>query len=323
MPSNENPNPLVRVTDLFGASKPLEQLVSAIERGVGNLLRPIQKRRETKVDIASYEDWNEALKRTGLEASRAELTLGERATVRVTAEHARTQRNREAVAVQAISDYRNSVANEGHDESGAGNAINAEWLDRFWRLSENVSDTQMQEVWGRVLSRKARGAAQYSARCLEALSLLSRDEAIKLERLSRFVMSARSGGIQTHFFLLDPKQFPNDRANELAKEIMKIVGALHRSIFGPAGLYVDSGSGWLQDVAVDVADGIADVSIARIPYVIRFPGNKDCISGIGSGLGITPLGAEIFSIIETQPERAYVEKLSEALSIYGLHLTPV
>jgi hypothetical protein len=66
MSDDKEPGPLVRITDLFGVAKPLEQLVSAIERGIGNLARPFQKRRETKADVAAYNEWTEALARTGL-----------------------------------------------------------------------------------------------------------------------------------------------------------------------------------------------------------------------------------------------------------------
>jgi len=161
----------------------LEQLVSAIERGIGNFMRPIQKRRETKADISAYDNWTEAIRRTGLGPKSAELTLGDRATIRLTADSLRQQENRESVAIRAIDEYVHSRTEQPRPPSSQAE-IDVEWLDRFWRLAQDVTNTEMQSVWGRILARQAGGPETFSARCLEALSLLSSKDAMALERIA-------------------------------------------------------------------------------------------------------------------------------------------
>ncbi|QWG16588.1 DUF2806 domain-containing protein [Bradyrhizobium sediminis] len=318
--ANDEEKSLVRISDLFGAAKPLEQLVSAIERGIGSFMRPIQKRRETKADVAAFDDWNEALTRTGLAPKSAELTLGDRATIRLTAEVARKQQNRESIAVEAVNEYVHSLEDLS-DPAVRDSKIQEEWLDRFWRLAEDVTDTDMQAVWGRILARKAQSPTKYSARCLEALSLLSKEEALRLENLSKFVLCAKRQNAPYHFFLSNPFRLNSDlKAEEQGKKIREIIGQTYRTTFGPAGFYTDSGSSWALDVHIDVSEGNAFLLIANTPYVIRYPTPTTCVDYIGSGLGISPLGAEIFSLIEIKPDPDYVEALSSALRVFGMKL---
>ncbi len=318
--SNDSDKSLVKITDLFGVAKPLEQLVSAIERGVGNFMRPIQKRRDTKADISSFNNWNEAISRTGLSVNAAELTLSDRAIVRLTADNIRKQHNRELVAIEAVNEHLHTLGDSSNEPQNTS-TIEAEWLDRFWRLAEDVTDKDMQTVWGRILARQAKGPARYSARCLEALSLLSRQEAKDLETLSKFVIEATAYGEPSHFFLLSPYLVSSDRPSQtLTDEIQKLIGNPFQAVFGPAGFYVDSGSGWAQDIKIDVEDGKAPVRIARKQFVIRYNASTTCLDKLGSGLGITPLGAEIFSLIESEPDSRFIELFSSALSHYGLRL---
>jgi hypothetical protein len=320
--ANDEDKSLIRISDLFGAAKPLEQLVSAIERGIGSFMRPIQKRRETKADISAYDDWNEALARTGLSPKSAELTLGDRATIRLTAETIRRQQNRESIAIEAVNEHIHSLEHQSNPKVADSN-IEQEWLDRFWRLAQDITDSDMQVVWGRILARQAREPTKYSARCLEALSLLSKDEARELEKLSKFVICANANKGSYNFFLSNPYRLNSDtKTEEQSRKIREIIGQTHRSIFGPAGFYTDSGSSWALDVHIDVLNGNALLSIANKQFIIRYPTPTTCVDYLGSGLGITPLGAEIFSLIETKPDPQYVEVLSSAFLAYGMKLEP-
>jgi hypothetical protein len=318
--SNDDDKTLIRISDLFGAAKPLEQLVSAIERGIGSFMRPIQKRRETRADVSAFQDWNEAMARTGLAPKSAELALGDRATIRVTAEAVRQQQNREFIAVNAVNEYIHSLEDQS-DPVLSRSEIEREWLDRFWRLAQDVTDTDMQAVWGRILARQAQNPTKYSARCLEALSLLSKEEARRLEKLSKFVLCAKRNDTPYHFFLSSPYRLNSDlQAEEQGKRIREIIGQTYRTIFGPAGFYTDSGSSWALDIHIDVSEGNAFLWIANTQYVIRYPTPTTCVDYIGSGLGISPLGAEIFSLVETTPDPDYVEALSSALFVFRMKL---
>ena len=189
---------LVQITDLFGLSRSADRLVAAIERGVGKLLGPLQKTRETKADISAFKNWNVALKKAGMRPTAADLTIEDRAVVRLFAEEVRHQENREAIALQAANEYRHTLSDMPEIPTAAPVGGNG-WLDRFWRLAQDVTDADMQAVWGRVLARQTSGVSKHSARCLEALSMLSREEAQFLEHLATVTSTTIVNGRPDHY----------------------------------------------------------------------------------------------------------------------------
>jgi hypothetical protein len=313
---------LIQVSDLFGVSKGADRLVQAIERGLGNFFAPYQKRRLTDAEISTFRKWRTELRKAGLEASTIDLSLDDRAVIRVYAEQSRKQENRETIAIEAAHDYRNHC--ETIDvETPADQQIESEWLDRFWRLAEDVSSSDMQAVWGRILSRQAGGVYRYSARCLETLSLISREEAQELIRLSTFVSSAVIEGTP-HYHILQYLSLGTrtDHLNKFNDRMSERVGRLRRDIFGPAGIFLDSGSGWAQDISVQIENGTANLTIAKKLYRLKYDSKTDSTDYIGGGVGISPIGAEIFSLIDSVPDAEYLAALSESLASMGIKVVP-
>lgn len=320
MTDGKQDNSLITVSDILGASKPATRLIEAIERGVGNLLQPWQSRRIAEAEISNFENWNLALERSGLAPKRAELTLQDRAAVRIVAEDIRHQQNREAVAIQATAEFKQE--DETVIESNPS-AVDAEWIDRFWRLAQDVSNADMQAVWGRILARKTTGRGTYSARCLETISLLSREEVSLLERLATLLWSATVRGKQA-FFIVHHVQQLNSKAEtqEMQARLRSIVGDLHKEIFGPAGIALDSGSGWAQSAEIDTTDGLALFSIANKSFRLTFPNADTKTAYFGSSLGISPLGGEIFSLISVTPNENYIAALADSFRADEIELKP-
>ena len=61
MSDNSPENALIKVSDIFGVSKPAIRLIEAIEGGVGGFLQPWQIKRIAKAEIYSFEQWQTAL----------------------------------------------------------------------------------------------------------------------------------------------------------------------------------------------------------------------------------------------------------------------
>jgi hypothetical protein len=277
--------------------------------------------KNTKAEIAGFESWNQALKKTGLAPRAAELSLQDRASVRVLAGEIRRQENREAVAIEAIAEFKQS----GNESNGVSETISPpidiEWIDRFWRLAQDVSDADMQAVWGKILARKTTGQGTYSARCLETVSLLSHEEITHLERLATLLCSTSVLGAKTCYIVynvhwLQTGHLPQD----LQSRLRSSVGELHREIFGPAGIALDSGSGWAQDAFIEIKQSTANFSIANSKYALTFQNIPDGPKTIGASLGISPLGAEIFSLIKVAPNPAYIAALTDAFKFYNIEM---
>jgi hypothetical protein len=234
------------------------------------------------------------------------------------AEDIRQQQNREAVAIEAVAEVREAI-----DSSPELTAppIEAEWVDRFWRLAQDITDADIQAVWGKILALKTTGRGTYSARCLETISLLSHEEITHLERLATLLWTTTLRETQIYYVLYNVHALPAGALpTDLTSKLYAAVGNLHREIFGPAGIALDSGSGWAQDSYLEAKNGIANVMIANAKYNLVFPDAPEGRKNVGASLGISPLGAEIFSLIKADPDPTYIAALTDAFKFYNIEM---
>ncbi|MDD1527424.1 hypothetical protein C7U92_16580 [Bradyrhizobium sp. WBOS7] len=322
---------LIEVKDLFGLSGAAKIVAEGIIRGVGEWARPWQTSRMAKSEVAVYQKWSEALGQNGLPTNVADLTLGERTTLRLSAQHERHQLNRESVALQIIEDVRAKP----EDVSSTGKPMDPDWLDRFWTLAENVSDVDFQSIWARILVRQATGKASYSPRTLNTLSMLTRDEAEALSRLAPFSITTLLGGVSTSLaiwstvgsslgshYTAKPKMSPDS----LDAALREVVGPVRSDVFGPAGIMVEDG--WAYEAYASVQEGVAKIRIANKPYDISgFPNplphsrskNGEVVI-LAAGVRFSAVGAEIIDLIAAQPSADYVHLLQRTFQLWGLSL---
>jgi hypothetical protein len=272
-----------------------------------------------RTQLTAFEDWNKALKRSGLSLKAAELSLEDRATVRLLAEEARRQSNRESVALNAAQEFNDSpnLLNTAPEESSE---LDVGWLDRFWLLAQDVSDSEMQQVWGRILARQTTGAARYSARALQTLSLLSRDEARELERIATFAIRTELSYKAECYVLTSFNNLgDNKQLEELSQHLATIVNykKLHREVFGPAGIYLDSGSGWGHDAGTHIKNTAGLLLICGRRIELSFPPGEDRDYFFGGGLALSPVGVEILDLIKAEANETYLTTIVEALKMLG------
>lgn len=171
---------LVEVSDLLGLSQPLTELVRAVCRGIGNVFEPWRRKRAAKADIENFKQWKRELADADELPRGFELSLEGRTAVRLRTEQARQQANRERVAIAAIEEARREPA------TGApARPLADEWIDRFWRLAQDISHEDLQRLWGRILCREARRPGTVSPLALEKIGLLTREDAKDVEALAR------------------------------------------------------------------------------------------------------------------------------------------
>jgi hypothetical protein len=284
--------------------------------------------------VSAFREWSKAFREEGLNITAADLSVQERALLRVSAEETRHQQNREAIAAGAVREFTHARLDQF---SEVGSKLDDEWVDRFWRLAQDVSDAQVQSLWARILARQSAGTAKCSARCLEALSLLSPSEATLLERIATMTTLAEAGGVSKSIIVLSLSDYRTggvsaSDAQELQRanrRVVDYVGDLHSEIFGQIGIFIDDG--WGHELAGIVGNQTVDVSIGQHPYGIegypvQLPQNPnlripDAVY-IGNGTQLSPLGSEIIGLIQTEPDKEYVKLLGDALSHTGLRLAP-
>lgn len=333
--SEGRPAALIEVKDLFGLSGAAKLIAEGIVRGVGEWVRPWQTGRAAKADVAAYQKWSEALRRDGLPANAAELSLGERTTLRLSAQNERHQLNREGVAVQIIEEVRTKP----EEVSAVGKPIDPDWLDKFWTLAENVSDTDFQSIWARILVRQATGRSSYSPRTLHTLSMMTRGEAEALSRLASLSVTTLSAGTTTapaiwlsagdHLHSHFTNHPERSELENLNADLRKRVGPTQSDVFGPSGIMVEDG--WAYEAYASVQQGKAKIKIANKPYEIcGFPDplphsrHKDEAAVLlGAGVRFSSVGAEIIDLIAAQPSKDYIQALQRVFQLWGLSLDEV
>ena len=66
--------------------------------------------------------------------------------------------------------------------------VNPDWATRFFDIAQDISDEQMQDLWGRILAGEVKQPHSYSLRTLEALKNISKEEAQLFEKISQYVL---------------------------------------------------------------------------------------------------------------------------------------
>jgi Protein of unknown function (DUF2806) len=177
------------IKDLIGISKPLTKLLEVISSGMGTLYKPTGIRREASAQADAIRllgnaqqetDMNRVLAMATTEAAtkvflvEASLQIEERARIRLEHREVQRQSNLEAVAESAIAHVSEKNSSEKVDEN---------WKTRFFNIAEDVSEPQMQELWGRILAGEVAVPGSYSVRTLEVLKNLSKEEAELFQKI--------------------------------------------------------------------------------------------------------------------------------------------
>ena len=198
----------MKLNDVLGLGKilPIDKLIDIVSKSVGKISKPYFDRKD--VDTKAYEieklaearakemkiiatavkdnfqltggiEYKEeklaisSPKELSIEAQQPILinpTLQERTQERISFQEAKKQLNIENVTAFAAEELRNEqpVSEEPLDE---------DWTTRFFNIVEDVSNEEMQALWGKILAGEIKQPKTYSLRTLELIRNLSKNEA--------------------------------------------------------------------------------------------------------------------------------------------------
>ena len=109
------------------------------------------------------EDKNE---QTGISVQ----TLENRTENRIDYQQNKKQLNLETVTAFAAEELKN-------EEPITDEPVDEDWTTRFFNIAEDISNEEMQALWGRILAGEIKKPKSYSLRTLELLKNLSKEEA--------------------------------------------------------------------------------------------------------------------------------------------------
>lgn len=199
----------MEIKDLAGLSKPLKKLIEVVSQGIGALSKPYLIRKtadakayEIKVISEAIKDNQQDLKQIGFNedklslmsmdsnAIQKEISIEERTQNRIEYKEQKRQKNIESITQKAALNL------EG-ETTVSDEPVNEDWTTRFFDYAEDISNDEMQELWGKILAGEIKQPKSYSLRTLDIIRNLSEDEAKVFMKFASLAIN--SGG--TSFIL--------------------------------------------------------------------------------------------------------------------------
>jgi len=185
--------------DLLGLAKilPLKKLIEVISQGVGKVTksyfdrkdietRALEIRELAKANADAIKTLDEAFENAhfnanlSLDGSQLSLTtepknssqstLEIRTTTRQNYLEQRRQLNIEEITAIAAENLRSQT-------NVADEKVDVDWINRFFSIAGDISTSQMQELWGRILAGEVKQPGSFSLRTLDVIRNLSKVEA--------------------------------------------------------------------------------------------------------------------------------------------------
>lgn len=322
------------MNDILGLGKilPIDKLVEVVSSVVGRLSKPYFDRKD--IDTKAYEikklaearaeemkiiskavkdnflliggiEYNEkgvvVTSPKELPTNYIELsnpTLEERVQSRIDYKEAQKQLNLESVTAYAAEQLKN-------EQPVTDQPIDEDWKTRFFNIAEEVSNDEMQALWGRILAGEIKKPKSYSLRTLELLRNLSKEEAECFIKFGQFAI--RSGGVSfivnfNHEKLLEEKYQLTFRERLLLEEL---------------GLLTAND---LQFLLQETKDNTIQIifQIGNVCVVANKEANIP--QQQVNALVFTKIGQELLQLIETKPELDYIQLLASKIRRKGVNV---
>lgn len=284
------------IKDITGLGTPITKLIEVLGAGFGTLYRPRAIRLEAAAQahaLGLIGDAETSVMTTRIEAlalaqaprlqlKLASEVLDERVTERLTHRETKRQDNLEAIARAAADHLPKQVSEEPVDD---------DWKTRFFTIAEDVSNSDMQDLWGKVLAGEVARPGTFSLRSLETLRNLSQHEA-ELFRKLRYLVTGN--GIL-----------------KLSGDDLKEFGITFEQILDlrAAGLVAD---GELS-VTYALPEGAKWVLVENNGALLLLePKSSEVKSFTFASFVLTSVGIELRQLIEPEPNINYLTKLAIA-----------
>jgi uncharacterized repeat protein (TIGR03899 family) len=211
----------MNVNDILGLGKvlPIDKLIDIVSNSVGKISKPFFDRKD--VDTKAYEIEKLAEARAkemkiiatavkenfqitgGIEYKDEKIvinspkefpietqqsflitpSLEKRTQDRVSFQEAKKQLNIENVTAFAAEELRN-------EEKVTDEPLDEDWTTRFFKIAEEVSNEEMQALWGKILAGEIKQPKTYSLRTLELIRNLSKHEADTFMKAANFAIKS-------------------------------------------------------------------------------------------------------------------------------------
>ena len=192
----------IEITDVLGLSQPLCKLIDTVSCGLGKVYEPINIKRLAKARSEEIRIISESVKDNVLlpvtfddgcvSISSSDVNdLINRAQNRFLFQQLKKQQNIESAIEIAYKELEN-------EDTVSDVPVDDNWISSFFDFVANISDEQMQQIWGKLLAGEISNPGSFSIRTLDVLRKLNQREAMLFEKITPYIL--RCMGDKNHTF---------------------------------------------------------------------------------------------------------------------------
>lgn len=167
---------------------PAEKLIEAVSGAIGKAYEPRHVRRMADAKAYELKMISDAVRNnsdvpivydsTGVSIDTSNFEeIAKRASSRLAYQEITKQQNIEAVADYAYQELQGT-------DSVSSDPVDPDWMFRFFNAVENISNEDMQKIWGRILAGEIQSPSRYSYRTLEKLRNITKEEAQLFQKVA-------------------------------------------------------------------------------------------------------------------------------------------
>lgn len=159
------------------SGKPIEKLIEVVSDGIGTLYRPRAIRKEADAEAYKIKVIEKAKTEADAESKLIEYGMMDSIEEKIVYRERKKQGNIENIIDLAAEELE-------QDSKVNSENVDADWSTRFFNIVEEISNEEMQKLWGKILSGEVKQPGSFSLRTLELLKSLTKKEA---EIFTKFV----------------------------------------------------------------------------------------------------------------------------------------
>ena len=270
--------------------KPLEKLIDVVSNAIGTLYKPRQIEREARAEAKAekIKDIEHAKTQAILDGDLDKAQYLETINERLVAKETKRQKNIENVVAVAgkVLQAEGTVSEE---------SVNPDWATRFFDIAQDVSDEEMQNLWGQILAGEIKQPQSYSLRTLEILRNMTKEEAKIFQKVSQFAL------LQGNAFL-----YAHDDVLENFGIIYSCVAKLIEIGLLQSGDFVTRNYS-----SIKTTDKILGIIYGKIVLLVNQKANSPKIS-FKVRLFTTP-GKELLKLVDIKPNMEYMQEFAKAI----------
>lgn len=162
--------------------KTLVKLIDAIQKGVGALYKPTGIVREAKAEAKRIKIIEAAKAKAQADGELTKLKMYDKIQERFLYTETKKQYNIDKVIATASQQLK-------QEPTVTDEPVNEDWATRFFNIIGDVSDEELQLLWGKILAGEVKKPKSFSLRTLEVLRNLSKEEAEIFIKVADFVIN--------------------------------------------------------------------------------------------------------------------------------------